>query len=334
MNVAHLCQRKHILTLLLIFAILAATVFVPAGSAFAQTAESESFTFSLCPDDSSAEDVGAEQLSMVVTDLGDGEIEIVFSNASGTFDSSITDIYLHDPFGYVIDGDVTLEATEAVNFEQTETMALDTVTCPVVSPDGPPEALGFVAVDQGEVSAASIQTQFHNGVNTNEWLKLKFKASPGVTYQQILIALKTGQLKVGLKLLLQLIALITKYLKCDPHDPGTYIQLASFDAEPIEDGVMVRWETAAEVDNAGFNLYRSESMGGPFTKLNGKLLAANGNGGGATYEFLDPDGTGGSFYRLEDIDYNGTSTLHLPMPTKTAKVTLDNALFVPFVTIH
>jgi hypothetical protein len=180
-------------------------------------------------------------------------------------------------------------------------------------------------------SAASVHANFNNGVNVNEWLKIKFKTSPGVTYQQILVALKTGQLKVGIKLLLALLAFLVQYLKANPHDPGTYIQLASFDAEPADEGVRVRWETAAEVDNAGFNLYRGNSIGGPFTKLNGQLLAAQGNGGGAAYEFFDPEGTASSFYRLEDIDYNGTNTVHLPIPARAAQATFDNFLFVPMI---
>jgi hypothetical protein len=120
-------------------------------------------------------------------------------------------------------------------------------------------------------------------------------------------------------------------LKANPHHPGTYIELSSFDAAPEDDGVAVRWETATEVDNAGFNLYRSNSISGPFIKINGALIAAKGNGGGASYEFVDPDGTRGSFYQLEDLDYNGSNTKHLPTRSKAAQLTFDNLLFVPMV---
>jgi hypothetical protein len=325
---------KRILIFTLVFCILAGRIFVPSGSAYAQAGESTTFTFSLCPDDSGAEDVGEEQITMVVTDLGDGEFELAFSNI-GDLDTSITDIYLHDPFGLVVDDEVEIDTFGEVNFDEVESMTLDELTCPGVREGGPPRALGFEAVDDSEgseVSVASIQTKYNNGVNPEEWLKLKFQAKPGITYQQILIALIVGQLKVGIKLLLALLIYIA-YLIANTHEHGTYIQLASFEADPAEGGVAVRWETAAEVDNAGFNIYRSSSMGGPFTKINGQLIAAQGSGGGASYELFDPDGTSASFYQLEDLDYNGTSTKHLPMPVKAAQLTFDHQLFVPMASV-
>ena len=36
----------------------------------------------------------------------------------------------------------------------------------------------------------------------------------------------------------------------------------------------VDWQTAQEVDNKGFDLYRATSAGGPYVKLNGGLIPA------------------------------------------------------------
>ena len=41
--------------------------------------------------------------------------------------------------------------------------------------------------------------------------------------------------------------------------------------------VTLAWQTGTEVDNAGFNLWRSETEGGPYTKLNDTLIAAQGD---------------------------------------------------------
>jgi hypothetical protein len=62
------------------------------------------------------------------------------------------------------------------------------------------------------------------------------------------------------------------------------------------------------------------------------LIAATGNGTGATYELLDPDGHGGHYYRLEDIDYSGKRTMHLPVQTEATN--FDYFIFVPFIGAH
>ena len=80
------------------------------------------------------------------------------------------------------------------------------------------------------------------------------------------------------------------------------------------------WETATEVDNAGFNIYRARSEGERYTKINDTLIPAKGNAtSGARYKFTDNTGEGKSYYKLEDVDYNGASTMHGPVSSKKAK---------------
>jgi hypothetical protein len=52
----------------------------------------------------------------------------------------------------------------------------------------------------------------------------------------------------------------------------TLIQLSSFNATPDAGKVIVQWNTESEIDNAGFNLYRSESENGQYTKINAFLI--------------------------------------------------------------
>ena len=100
-----------------------------------------------------------------------------------------------------------------------------------------------------------------------------------------------------------------------PNQP-TAINLISFGATPQEDGVLLAWETATELNNLGFNVYRSDSRTGPRTKLNDRLIPAQMPGGteGATYDFLDttPAPDQRYYYWLEDIDTAGSVTLHGP----------------------
>jgi hypothetical protein len=100
----------------------------------------------------------------------------------------------------------------------------------------------------------------------------------------------------------------------------TAVTLSSFTAEPDADGVTLAWQTAAEIDNAGFNLYRATTPDGPHTKVNGALIAAEGDTvSGASYTFLDEGLAPGTYYyKLEDVDLNGVTTLHGPVSATVA----------------
>ncbi len=74
--------------------------------------------------------------------------------------------------------------------------------------------------------------------------------------------------------------------------------------------------TESEIDNAGFNIYRSETEDGEYIKINDSLIPAQGSSTqGASYEFTDTDVKNRKtyYYKLEDIDLNGTSTMHGPV---------------------
>jgi len=104
----------------------------------------------------------------------------------------------------------------------------------------------------------------------------------------------------------------------------TVIELASFTATAAGDTVTLAWETAVEIDTAGFNLYRAATADGPRTLVNPLLIAATGSGGGAQYSWPDQPGAGVWYYWLEDIDTHAVATLHGPV---TATVgTPENAL--------
>jgi hypothetical protein len=98
-------------------------------------------------------------------------------------------------------------------------------------------------------------------------------------------------------------------------EKGTAVTLASFTAESGPGTVALAWETGTEVDNAGFNLYRATAEGGPYAKVNGALIAAEGDPvSGASYSFLDKGLSPGTYYyKLEDVDLTGTTTLHGPV---------------------
>jgi len=83
--------------------------------------------------------------------------------------------------------------------------------------------------------------------------------------------------------------------------------------------VLVEWTTESEVDTAGFNLYRSESAEGPYVKINPELIPGSSDPIlGGHYVYTDTDVVAGRtyYYKLEDVELDGTTTLHGPIEVK------------------
>lgn len=98
----------------------------------------------------------------------------------------------------------------------------------------------------------------------------------------------------------------------------TAVSLAALNVSVQGQAVEVSWDTASEIDNAGFNLYRSTSEDGPGTRLNANLIPAQapGSPAGFHYAYLDSAGLapGATYwYTLEDISASGVATRHEPV---------------------
>jgi CSLREA domain-containing protein len=95
----------------------------------------------------------------------------------------------------------------------------------------------------------------------------------------------------------------------------TAITLVAFTGQ-LGDGGAVRldWQTAVEIDSAGFNVYRAAAASGPYLRINPLLIPAVGMGGGASYSYSDaPPGPGVYYYQLEEVDVRGVSTFYGPV---------------------
>jgi hypothetical protein len=98
--------------------------------------------------------------------------------------------------------------------------------------------------------------------------------------------------------------------------PATAVTLAAFNARGENNTVRVDWETAQEIRNLGFNLYRSPSPSGPFVKINDNLIPGLiYSVKGKSYSYIDTAVKPGTlyYYKLEDIDASGKRTLHGPV---------------------
>ena len=104
------------------------------------------------------------------------------------------------------------------------------------------------------------------------------------------------------------------------------VELSSFNLARTEAGaVVVTWTTESEVDNAGFNLRRSEKRDGGFTLLNPALIAGAGTTGERqTYTFTDTSAKPGIeyYYQIEEVAFDGKPetlvTRMLPGPVSAA----------------
>ena len=109
---------------------------------------------------------------------------------------------------------------------------------------------------------------------------------------------------------------------------ATAVVLTSFSAQAQDGGtILLRWETASELDNLGFNLYRAAAVGeigAERVQLNDTLIRAAHPGSplGASYEFNDETVRPGMtyLYWLEDVDIYGAATLHGPISVRLEPV--------------
>jgi hypothetical protein len=95
--------------------------------------------------------------------------------------------------------------------------------------------------------------------------------------------------------------------------PQSSVKLASCAAAPRFRKVILKWKTASEAENIGFNIYRMEAKGGKAVKLNPALISTKGSANrGAAYQFIDTDVTPHKtyYYRLESVGQNNSATVH------------------------
>jgi hypothetical protein len=91
------------------------------------------------------------------------------------------------------------------------------------------------------------------------------------------------------------------------------VELVFFSAIPEDGRVILRWETATELDNAGFYINRSTEPDSGYQRINDSIIPATGDSlTGETYEFIDDQVINGTeyWYRLEAIDLNQNSTFY------------------------
>src|SRR5262249_34198 len=117
----------------------------------------------------------------------------------------------------------------------------------------------------------------------------------------------------------------------------TKINLQSFSAHYGTDSnganrVMLSWKTGGEAHNLGFNVYREQN--GNRVRVNPSIIAGSAllmsgalpRHSGKSYAWIDPSAPGiGASYWLEDIDVNGTRTMHGPITAESSPLIVEAA---------
>ncbi|MFH1008538.1 MAG: FlgD immunoglobulin-like domain containing protein [Candidatus Latescibacterota bacterium] len=94
------------------------------------------------------------------------------------------------------------------------------------------------------------------------------------------------------------------------------VTLSAFAAVPGDGVVTLRWATASEIDNLGFHLYRALSEEGLYDRITAELVEGAGTSPNKhDYSFTDPNVSNGVtyWYQVEDIAFDGATTLHGPI---------------------
>jgi len=93
--------------------------------------------------------------------------------------------------------------------------------------------------------------------------------------------------------------------------------LRDLEVVDVGDGrVRVSWETASEIDNAGFAVLEQGARSGDYRRLNTTLIPAQGSAtSGASYVYEHTTAVNGKKIklRLEDWDFDGQNTMHRPI---------------------
>lgn len=94
------------------------------------------------------------------------------------------------------------------------------------------------------------------------------------------------------------------------------VELVSFEALSIASGIRLKWVTASETENLGFELYRSKQRNGDYVRITNKLIPGAGNSQEQrTYQYEDYDVGFDTtyYYRLVDVDFSGHRGFHGPV---------------------
>jgi hypothetical protein len=105
------------------------------------------------------------------------------------------------------------------------------------------------------------------------------------------------------------------------------VELAALTANLVNDGIQLQWTTFSEINNLGFEVWRSINNDENFRLLSGyqnnsDLVGAGNSSTTQEYGYLDQDIQAGHtyYYQLWDISFDGERVSHAPVSVSTTQV--------------
>jgi hypothetical protein len=94
---------------------------------------------------------------------------------------------------------------------------------------------------------------------------------------------------------------------------------------------MIKWSTASEVDNFGYDVFRGDKEEGPFTRLNAKIIAGAGTVDEPRYyQYVDETIQAGReyWYYVESVSLSGVREKFTPV-FKSKRKAADGTVMAP-----
>jgi hypothetical protein len=101
-----------------------------------------------------------------------------------------------------------------------------------------------------------------------------------------------------------------------PKDVSLPVEFYAYEARAEQGQVLLTWITESELENQGFDIYRSISVNGDYVKINGQRIRGAGTSSERhEYSYVDDriDQDGNYYYKIADVDLNGRTRLHGPV---------------------
>jgi beta-glucanase (GH16 family) len=105
------------------------------------------------------------------------------------------------------------------------------------------------------------------------------------------------------------------------------VELSYFKAEKVENNNILHWETLSELNNSHFEIQRSKN-GIDFENI-GTVQGKGTSLELKKYNFIDNDPLMNSYYRLNQIDFDGTITYSTILNVEREKIKVSNISFYP-----
>ena len=89
---------------------------------------------------------------------------------------------------------------------------------------------------------------------------------------------------------------------------NTPVELASFTAQGVAAGVLLKWRTESETANSGFQILRSNNKNSPFQSIHNDLIPGQGSTPHPNnYQYTDKTAKPGTkyHYKLQDVAHDG-----------------------------